>query len=106
MTHKFDFKYAIEALGQSVTVTVTATASSFPGDPGPDGEGEIEVDGVTLNGYDVDTDGVKVCRMVTMLTPLGNVFAPGGEPRKIPEWFTLTELIREAAWEQAAREAA
>ena len=69
-------------------------------------EGEVEIDGVTLNGYDVDADEIKVCRMVPMLTPLGNVFAPGGEPRKIPEWFILTELIREAAWERAEREAA
>ena len=106
MTHKFEFDFKVEALGQSVTVTVTATASSFPGDPGPDGEGEIEIDSVTLNGYDVDTDGLKVCRMVPMLTPLGNVFAPKGEPRKIPEWFLLTDLIREDARERAEREAA
>jgi hypothetical protein len=99
MTHKFEFDFEVEALGQSVTITVTATASSFPGDPGPDGEGEIEIDGVTLNGYDVDTDGIKVCRM-KMLTAV-----PGVSVR-VPEWFLLTDLIREAAWEQAEREAA
>lgn len=106
MTHKFDFEYEIEALGQSVLVTVSVTPSSFPDDPGPDGEGEIEIDSVTLNGFDVDTDGLKICRMVPILTPLGNVFAPKGKPRKIPEWVLLTDLIREAAWGEAEREAA
>ncbi len=105
MTHKFEFDFEVEALGQSVTVTVTATASSFPGDPGPDGEGEVEIDGVTLNGYDVDTDGVKVCRMKMMPPEIlpGAALIP---TRYVPEWSTLTELIREAAWEQAEREAA
>ena len=99
MTHKFDFDFEVEALGQSVTVTVTATASIFPGDPGPDGEGEIEIDSVTLNGWDVDPDGIKICRM-KILTAV-----PGVSVR-VPEWFTLTELIREAAWERAESEAA
>ena len=101
MTHKFDFEFEVEALGQSVTVTVTATASSFPGDPGPDGEGEIEIDGVTLNGRDVDTDGIKVARMKLIPDPIG--FQPN---RYVPEWFLLTDLIREAAWDRVEREAA
>ena len=99
MTHKFDFDFEVEALGQSVTVTVTATASSFPGDPGPDGEGEIEIDGVTLNGWDVDPDGIKLCRIKAIHIPLGKT-------RHVPEWVLLTELIREAAWERAESEAA
>ena len=106
MTHSFEFKYAVEALGQSVSVEVTVTPSIFPGDPGPDGESEVEVGDVTLNGYDVDTDGIKVCVMRVMREGDAGIFFPGRNPRLIPEWFTLTELIRVEAWEQAEREAA
>ncbi len=98
MTHTFEFEFEVDALGQSVTVTVTHDPSQFPGDPSPDGEGEIEVQSVTLNGFDVDTDGIKVARMRLIWPLLG--------PSRLPEWFTLTELIREAAWEQVEREAA
>lgn len=98
MTHTFAFDYEIEALGpQSVSVEVTVTPASFPGDPGPDGESEVEVGNVTLNGRDVDTDGIKVCAMRTLYPPLS-------KPISIPTWFTLTELIREAADEQAEME--
>ena len=105
MTHKFEFDFEVEALGQSVTVTVTATASSFPGDPGPDGEGEIEIDSVTLNGYDVDTDGIKVAKMRLVPEDL-NIILGIFPAHYVPEWFTLTELIRVAAWEAVEREAA
>ncbi len=100
MTHTFEFDYEVEALGQSVTVTVTRTPPSFPGDPGPDGEGEIEVRSVTLNGFDVDTDGIKVVKKTRIYR------SPFVLPQLLPEWFTLTELIRVAAWEAVEREAA
>ena len=106
MSHTFEFEYEVEALGQSVTVTVTATQSSFPHDGGPDGEGEIEIEGVTLGGHDVDTDGIKVCKMVPTIMPQVSPYWFGSKPRQIPKWFTLTELIREAAWEWAEMEAA
>lgn len=102
MTHKFDFEYEIEALGQCVTVTVSVTSSSFPGDPGPDGEDEVEIESVTLNGFDMDTDGIKVVRMRPLFMPLEKT---GITTKLVPEWFLLTNLIREDAWERA-REAA
>ena len=102
MIHSFALDYEVEALGQSVSVEVTVTPASFPGDPGPDGESEVEVGNVTLNGYDVDTDGIKVCKMRLLWAM--DARNPSKE-RLIPEWFTLTELIRVAADEQAEREA-
>jgi len=93
-----EFEYEVEALGQSVTVIVKATQGSFPGDPGPDGEGEIEIEGVFLNGWEVDTVGIKVCKLKKIWPLLGPM-------RLIPEWFTLTELLREAAFEHAERKA-
>ena len=106
MIHSFAFDYEVEALGQSVSVEVTVTPASFPGDPGPDGESEVEVGDVTLNGQDVDTDGIKVCRMVPIYDATAGVL-PGAvaEAHWLPEWFTLTELIRVAAEERAEREA-
>ncbi len=96
MTHTLEFDYEVEALGQSVTVTVTRTPPSYPGDPGPDGEGEIEVQSVTLNGFDVDTDGIKVVKMMQVWPMAYHTL----------EWCALTELIRVAAWERVEREAA
>ena len=100
-THMIEFDYEVEALGQSVTVTATVRLSppdhSHPGDP--DNDEELEIESVTLNGQDVNTDSIKVAKMKIMYVP----FAPH---RIVPEWLKLTDLIRQAAWERAEREAA
>ena len=102
-----EFDYEVEALGQSVTVTATVRLSppghSHPGDP--DNDAELEIESVTLNGQDVDTDIIKVARWKPMppyLNTGGHMVWPG----RMSEWFLLTGLIRQAAWERAEREAA
>ena len=76
---------------------------SDPGDP--DNDAELEIESVTLNGCDVDPHSIKIARMKLIparLTSARYWVAARWEP----EWFLLTDLLREAAWEQAEREAA
>ena len=98
-----EFDYEVEALGQSVTVTATVRLSppghSHPGDP--ENDEDLEIESVTLNDWDVDPDGIKVAKMKLMPDPIG--FQPN---RYVPEWFLLTDLIRQAAWERVERDAA
>lgn len=105
-THAIEFDYEVEALGQSVTVTATVRlpppGHSHPGDP--DNDAELEIESVTLNGQDVNPDIIKVARKKFMSPSLNTVgFIVGGH---VLEWFLLTDLLREAAWERAEREAA
>ncbi|KKM22875.1 hypothetical protein LCGC14_1620840 [marine sediment metagenome] len=99
--HTIEFEFEVDALGQSVTVEATVRLSPpghpHPGDP--DNDAELEIESVTLNGWDVDPDGIKVAKEKAMFPVLGPV-------THIPEWFLLTDLIREAAWERAELEAA
>ncbi len=102
-THDIEFEYEVEALGQSVTVGATVRVPppghSHPGDP--ENNSEVEIDSVTLNGWDVDPDAIKVARLKLIPDPIG--FQPN---RYVAEWFLLTDLLRDAAWERAEMEAA
>ena len=106
--HTFEFEYEVEAFGQPVLVEVKARLSppghSHPGDP--DNIDELEITSVTLHGWDVDPDSIRVARK-KLLPPLfdsaGHTVISG---TKVNEWFKLTDLLREAAWERAEREAA
>ena len=104
--HTIEFEFEVDALGQSVTVEATVRLSppghSHPGDP--DNDAELEIESVKLNGWDVDADSIKVAKpkLVAEDFNILGIFPA----HYIPEWFLLTDLIREAAWERAEREAA
>ncbi len=101
MTFTFEFEYEVEALGMTLTVEATVTPSPphhcHPGDP--DNTGECEITNVTHGTSEIDPDAIKVA-WKKLIWPLL------GPARRVPEWFILTDLLREAAWEQAEREAA
>ena len=105
--YKIEFDYEVEAFVQSVTVTATVRLPP-PGHPhgnDPDNNAELEIDSVTLNGGDIDPDGIKV----NIPRPMPAHWDTAGyhwAEKWTPEWFLLTDLLRVAAWERAEREAA
>jgi hypothetical protein len=105
--HNIEFEYEVEALGQSVTVEATVRLPPPGHSHGndPDNDAELEIERVTLNGWEVDPDNIKIERLKLMppeIGPLGTI-CPSGY---VSEWFLLTDLLREAAWERAELEAA
>lgn len=105
--HTIEFDYEVEALGQSVTVTATVRLAppghGHPGDP--ENDEELEIKSVTLNGQDVNPDVIMVSRLKVM-PPHPNSTGCKLKIEWVPEWFLLADLIRQAAWERAEREAA
>ncbi len=103
----FAFTYEIDPFGQSVEVEATVRLPPPGHSHGndPDNNSFEEIDSVTLNGCNVNPDFIKVA--CNKLMPhaydiSGNLVSD----QHVPEWFLLTDLLREAARERAEMDAA